>query len=37
MRGVALAQVPSAKVSACHRVGGVFAASGTMIMSNESY
>ena len=33
MRGIAPAQIPGAKVSVCH--GGVFAASGTIIMSNE--
>jgi hypothetical protein len=26
---------PGAKISACHGVGGMFAASGTIIMSNE--
>jgi acetyl-CoA acetyltransferase len=36
MRGVAAAQVPGAKVSVCHGVGGMFAASGTIIMSNEA-
>ncbi len=35
MRGVAPAQVPGAKISVCHGVGGMFAASGTIIMSNE--
>ena len=29
------AQVEGAKVSVCHGVGGMFAASGTIIMSNE--
>jgi hypothetical protein len=29
------AQIPDAKISACHGVGGMFAASGTIIMSNE--
>ncbi len=35
MRGVAPAQIPGAKISVCHGVGGMFAASGTIIMSNE--
>ena len=35
MRGTAPAQVPGAKISVCHGVGGMFAASGTIIMSNE--
>lgn len=35
MRGVAPAQVPNAKISIAHGVGGMFAASGTIIMSNE--
>jgi hypothetical protein len=26
---------PGAKISVCHGVGGTFAASGTIIMSNE--
>lgn len=36
MRGVAPAQVPGAKISVCHGVGGMFAAAGTIIMSNEA-
>jgi len=36
MRGVAPAQVDGAKISVCHGVGGMFAASGTVIMSNEA-
>jgi len=36
MRGIAPAQIPGAKVSVCHGVGGMFAASGTIIMSNEA-
>ena len=36
LRGVAPAQVKDAKVSVCHGVGGMFAASGTIIMGNES-
>jgi acetyl-CoA acetyltransferase len=35
MRGIAPAQVDGAKISVCHGVGGMFAASGTVIMSNE--
>jgi thiolase-like protein len=34
MRGTAPAQIPDAKISVCHGVGGMFAASGTIIMSN---
>jgi acetyl-CoA acetyltransferase len=36
MRGTAPAQVPGAKLSVCHGVGGMFMASGTIIMSNEA-
>jgi len=35
MRGSAPAQIPGAKISVCHGVGGMFAASGAIIMSNE--
>src|SRR6516164_2514318 len=35
MRGTAPAQIPGTKISVCHGVGGMFAASGTIIMSNE--
>ncbi len=35
LRGTAPAQVKDAKISVCHGVGGMFAASGTVIMSNE--
>src|ERR1700730_16068630 len=35
MRGIAAAQIPGAKISVCHGVGGWFAASGTIIFSNE--
>jgi acetyl-CoA acetyltransferase len=35
MRGTAPAQVPGARISVCHGVGGMFAASGTIIMTNE--
>jgi hypothetical protein len=35
MRGAAPAQIPDAKISVCHGVGGMFAASSTIIMSNE--
>jgi acetyl-CoA acetyltransferase len=34
MRGIAPAQVRGAKISMCHGVGGMFAASGTIIMTN---
>jgi hypothetical protein len=33
---VAAAPIPGAKISVCHGVGGMFAASGTIIMSNEA-
>src|SRR6201981_1423839 len=36
MRGFAAAQIAGAKISVCHGVGGMFAASGTIIMSNEA-
>jgi acetyl-CoA acetyltransferase len=36
MRGTAPAQIPGARTSVCHGVGGMFAASGTVIMSNEA-
>lgn len=35
MRGVAPAQIDGAKVSVAHGVGGMFAASGTVIFTNE--
>jgi acetyl-CoA acetyltransferase len=35
MRGTAPAQVPNAKISVCHGVGGMFAASGTIIFTNQ--
>jgi acetyl-CoA acetyltransferase len=35
MRGTAPAQVAGAKISVCHGVGGMFAASGTIIMTNQ--
>jgi acetyl-CoA acetyltransferase len=35
MRGTAAAQVPNAKISVCHGVGGMFAASGTIIFTNQ--
>jgi acetyl-CoA acetyltransferase len=34
-RRTAPAQIPGAKISVCHGVGGMFAASGTIIMSTE--
>jgi acetyl-CoA acetyltransferase len=36
LRGIAPAQVPGAKVSVSHGVGGMFGASGTIIWSNEA-
>ena len=36
MRGTAPAQIPGAQISVCHSVGGMFAASNTIIMSNEA-
>jgi acetyl-CoA acetyltransferase len=36
MRGVAPAQVPGARISVCHGVGGMFAASGTIIFTNQA-
>jgi len=35
LRGTAPAQVPNAKISIAHGVGGMFAASGTIVFSNE--
>ena len=35
MRGTAPAQIAGAKISVCHGVGGMFAASGTIIFSNQ--
>ncbi len=35
LRGVAPAQVPGARVSVAHGVGGMFAAAGTIILSNQ--
>jgi acetyl-CoA acetyltransferase len=35
MRGTAPAQVPGAKISIAHGVGGMFAASGTIILTNQ--
>ncbi|MBC7634713.1 MAG: thiolase [Acetobacteraceae bacterium] len=34
MRGTAAAQVPGAKLSVCHGVGGMFGASGTVVFTN---
>jgi acetyl-CoA acetyltransferase len=36
MRGTSPAQVPNAKISVCHGVGGMFSASGTIIMTNQA-
>jgi hypothetical protein len=35
MRGTAPTQIPGAKISVCHGVDGMFAASGTIILSNQ--
>ncbi len=35
LRGIAPAQVPGATISVAHGVGGMFAASGTIVLSNE--
>jgi hypothetical protein len=35
MRGTAAAQIKDAKISVAHGVGGMFAASETVIFSNE--
>ena len=35
MRGTAAAQIPGAKISVCHGVGGMIAASGTIIFSHQ--
>ena len=35
LRGTAAAQVEGAKIGVCHGVGGMFAAAGTIIFSNE--
>ena len=35
MRGTAAAQVDGASITVCHGVGGMFAAGGTIIMSNQ--
>jgi len=35
MRGTAAAQVPGAKISVCHGVGGMFSAAGTIVFSNQ--
>jgi acetyl-CoA acetyltransferase len=36
MRGIAPAQVPNARISVCHGVGGMFSASGTIVFTNEA-
>ncbi|MDF1856592.1 thiolase [Pseudooceanicola sp.] len=36
MRGISPAQVPDAKISFCHGVGGMFGASGSVVMTNEA-
>jgi len=35
MRGIAPAQVKDAKISIAHGVGGMFAASGTIVFTNQ--
>ena len=35
LRGTAAAQVPGARISVAHGVGGMFAAAGTIVLSNE--
>jgi acetyl-CoA acetyltransferase len=35
MRGISPAQVPDAQVSFCHGVGGMFAASGSVVFTNQ--
>jgi hypothetical protein len=35
MRGFASAQITDARISVCHGVGGLFAPSGKIIMSNQ--
>lgn len=35
MRGIAPAQIPDAKISVAHGVGGMFGASGTIVLTNE--
>ncbi len=35
MRGIAPAQIEGAKISVCHGVGGMFAASGTIVFGNQ--
>jgi hypothetical protein len=35
VRGIALTEVANAKISICDGFGGMFAASGTIIMLNE--
>ncbi len=36
LRGTAAAQVPDAKISLCHGVGGMFSAAGTIVFSNQA-
>ena len=36
LRGIAPAQVPDAKISIAHGVGGMFGASGTIVLGNEA-
>jgi acetyl-CoA acetyltransferase len=36
LRGIAPAQVPGVRVSLCQGIGGMFAAAGTVIFTNEA-
>jgi acetyl-CoA acetyltransferase len=35
LRGTAAAQIPGAKISVCQGIGGMFAAAGTVIFTNQ--
>jgi hypothetical protein len=37
MRGTARAQIPGAKTSVCHSVGGMFAASGSAAQKSSAW
>jgi hypothetical protein len=36
LRGIAAAQVPNVRISVAHGVGGMFAASGTVVLGNQA-
>jgi hypothetical protein len=36
MRGIVPAQIPGAKIAVCHGLGGMFAASGTIIIERAA-